>query len=419
MWEIAKFLAESPGSKVEEQPLSSTGGGASEGAEPQKRNQKGSPQVSSQSKVFQEAEIVYADHLKHMQDAYGVEEGLTLFRDVVESYRKYQSDARPLVKQLADDVAAKGRWVVSAQEMGSMKRILVEMYESLNGLNWSRSYGWDMKDRKRSLDQWYGISTDTQGRVTKVNLVGIGLDGDATEVFERFGAMQWVGDSMVLQELDLSSNRISGTLKGIHYLRSMKVFSVGFNGLTGPVPPDFAQCLDLEALQLHDNSLTGCIPPQLSACRSLRCLYLYSNDLTGPLPPELAELQMLKELRVWDNQLTGPIPPVYGRLENLEVFHAAQNQLTGPLPSEIAGMKSLRYLYLNDNRLSGSIPVEAIANAGGLKSLSLGNNFFENLQGADNLFQSMLPNLEKDLYGEGLLYYGTEYPDGEKGSVRG
>ena len=66
---------------------------------------------------------------------------------MVESFRKYQSDARPLVKKLADDVCSKGRWIITAQEMGPMKTTLVEMYESLGGLNWSRSHGWDMKDR--------------------------------------------------------------------------------------------------------------------------------------------------------------------------------------------------------------------------------------------------------------------------------
>ena len=46
------------------------------------------------------------------------------------------------------------------------------------------------------------------------------------------------------------------------------------------------------------------------------------------------------------------------------------------------------------------------------------DNLFEDLQGTDELFRTMLPNVERDLNGEGLLYYGTEYPVAQKGSVR-
>ena len=64
-------------------------------------------------------------------------------------------------------------------------------------------------------------------------------------------------------------------------------------------------------------------------------LDLYQNLLTGSIPAELENLVNLEELDLGDNQLTGSIPAELGNLANLQVLWFDSNQLSGSIPAEL------------------------------------------------------------------------------------
>ena len=85
-------------------------------------------------------------------------------------------------------------------------------------------------------------------------------------------------------------------------------------------------------------------------------LDLSNNQLTGGIPPEIGNLINLNSLQLYNNQLTGQIPPEIGNLNNLNYLVLSYNQLEGQIPIEIGNLTNLIDLQLNDNVLTGVIP---------------------------------------------------------------
>ena len=90
-------------------------------------------------------------------------------------------------------------------------------------------------------------------------------------------------------------------------------------------------------------------------------LNLYANGLTGVIPPEIGNLVNLEGLYLASNQLSGEIPSAIGNLVNLNDLYLSYNQLSGEIPSEIGNLVNLIDFYLSSNQLSGEIP-ESICN---------------------------------------------------------
>ena len=159
----------------------------------------------------------------------------------------------------------------------------------------------------------------------------------------------------------------------------VRALRLGWNDLSGSIPPELGTLAGLEHLDLRSNELSGAIPPELANLANLERLYLVSNKLTGVIPAELGNLARLRILALTWNGLSGSIPPELGNLGSLQQLHLAGNELSGPIPPELGGLANLQILELATNNLEGHVPSEF----GGLKSigvLQLTNN--ENLSGA-------------------------------------
>ena len=174
---------------------------------------------------------------------------------------------------------------------------LVALYEATDGANWTSKDNW-LSDRP--IGEWYGVTTDRSGRVTKLSLE--------------------------------------------------------FNQLSGKIPAELGNLANLEVLWLWDNQLSGEIPAELGNLSSLEVLVLLENQLSGEIPAELGSLANLELLRVEFNQLSGEIPAELGNLANLAELRVEFNQLSGEIPAELGNLANLVELGLGSNQLSGCVP---------------------------------------------------------------
>ena len=251
------------------------------------------------------------------------------------------------------------------------REILVAFYHAAGGPNWDNNTNW-FSDQP--LNQWYGVSAGTDGKVLELDLANNNLVGRLQTTLGNLkflrllslrnnqltGELPFVlGELTDLFRLDLSDNQLTGSIPPeLGQLSNLTYLNLSDNQLTGSIPPELGQLQNLTGMQLQDNQLTGSIPPVLSQLRTLRFFNFSRNRLTGSIPPELGQLSNLTYLYLSDNQLTGSIPSELGQLQNLTGMQLQDNQLTGSIPSELGQLSNLSQLYLSENQLTGSIPPE-------------------------------------------------------------
>ena len=302
----------------------------------------------------------------------------------------------------------------------SDRAILNALHEVTGGSDWPNSSGWRGDG---VLGEWYGVSVDSLGRVTELDLSHNGLRGRVPGSLALLSQMA---------KLKIDGNSISGRLPmSLSYLRSLREFHYADTKLCVPTAASFRDWLNtisshegtgvkcapltdrdiLVALydatqganwfqsenwltkaglkrwhgvsidgngrvirmELRSNYLEGVIPPELGFLSHLEQLDLAYNELTGPIPPALGRLSRLNTLYLLRNQLTGPIPSEFGNLSRLTELDLQSNQLTGPIPPALGRLSRLHILDLPWNQLTGPIP-SALGNLSSMYILDLSRN---------------------------------------------
>jgi Leucine-rich repeat (LRR) protein len=230
----------------------------------------------------------------------------------------------------------------SSQSTVNDSLILVELYNSTDGPNWTANTNW----LTGPLATWYGVT------------------------LAQIPVNVWR-----VTDLQLYSNNLVGTLpSSLGNLNELDSLLLYANDLSGPIPPELGNLANLTHLDLSSNQLTGPIPVELGNLSNLNVLGLYNNQLDGSIPVELGQLSLLTRLWLAENDLTGPVPSWLGtQLTQLEALYLYDNQLTGPIPPELGNLANLRELSLRINMLDGSIPVE-LGNLSQLEWLNIRNN---------------------------------------------
>ena len=150
--------------------------------------------------------------------------------------------------------------------------MLVALYHATGGLNWDNNRNWLSH---RPLGEWHGVTTDGDGRVTRLYLYDNGLSG-ATPAE--------LGSLPNLQSLDLSGNQLSGA-----------------------IPAELGSLFNLQGLWLGGNQLSGQIPAELGSLPNLQGLWLGGNStLSGPLPVSFTGLTSLTTLQMDGTELCAP-----------------------------------------------------------------------------------------------------------------
>ena len=73
----------------------------------------------------------------------------------------------------------------------------------------------------------------------------------------------------------------------------------------------------------------------------VKYLNLFNLNLTGKIPTEIGQLVNLNRLFLSLNKLTGKIPTEIGQLVNLNRLYLADNKLTGKIPTEIRQLANI------------------------------------------------------------------------------
>ena len=133
-------------------------------------------------------------------------------------------------------------------DVASDKAALESLYDATDGSQWGNSTNWKTE---QPLSTWYGLTTNSDGRVTEVELQA--------------------------------------------------------NGLTGTIPAAVGNLEHLERLDLRDNDLSGGLSSELVNLTSLEALLLKANwALEGSLPSGLSDLSSLDEVSIEDTELCAP-----------------------------------------------------------------------------------------------------------------
>ncbi len=238
---------------------------------------------------------------------------------------------------LAADAVAQG-------SVETDRATLAALYDATGGEAWPNSANWKTAE---PLDVWFGVTTDTAGRVILLNLGGNALTGPIPES---------LGNLSKLRRLNLVGNALTGPIpESLGSLPNLVYLVLDDNALTGPIPESLGSLSNLYMMSLANNTLTGPIPESLGSLSNLYMMSLANNTLTGPIPESLGSLSNLGGLHLDDNELIGPIPDGLGNLSNLSWLDLGGNALTGPIPDAL-GLLPLQYLRLGGNVLTGPIP---------------------------------------------------------------
>ena len=244
------------------------------------------------------------------------------------------------------------------------REALVQLYNALDGENWNNNANWLTE---RPIREWYGVTNDASGRVTRLLLDSNGLAGELPK---------GLGSLTNLKRLELGNNQLTGEIPSeLGNLSDLETLLLGSDssyagGLSGSIPKELGSLSKLETLNLRFNLLTGDIPAELGNLTSMETLLLGYNRLSGEIPAELGGLSNLISLEIVYNGLTGDIPAELGNLSNLTRLLLGHNQLSGEIPKELGNLSNLKALSIESNKLTGCIP----AALGGVKVSALGLN---------------------------------------------
>ncbi|KAJ1431186.1 Serine/threonine-protein kinase, active site [Sesbania bispinosa] len=184
-----------------------------------------------------------------------------------------------------------------------------------------------------------------------------------------------LGNLINLTLLTMESNHFEGLIPTTFWmLQKMQVLDLGGNQLSGVIPTFIGNLSQLFYLDLSQNMLEGNIPPSIGNCQRLQYLNLSQNNLRGTIPSEVFSLSSLTNLLdLSQNSLSGTLPSEVGLLTNIDWLDLSENHLSGNIPGTIGQCMRLEYLYLQGNSFHGIMP-SSLASLKGLQRVDLSRN---------------------------------------------
>lgn len=172
-----------------------------------------------------------------------------------------------------------------------------------------------------------------------------------------FGALPPMSDSLVT--LNVERNNLSGPLTEIGKAVSVATVKIARNSFNGPLPVALFS-RPLQELDLGSNFLSGTIPSQISQATLLKSLTLGPNKFTGALQSNINALTNLERLSIYKiPDLDGRLPGSFGlSLTNLVELIISETLIRGNIPSFFGSLTKLQTLDLSSNLLRSELPTE-------------------------------------------------------------
>ena len=249
---------------------------------------------------------------------------------------------------------------------------LVALYNATDGPNWSRSDSWLTE---APVNDWYGVVSDSEGRVRWLTLWDNGMKGPIVPELGDLTALEFLG--------------------------------LGDNELTGEVPAELGTATGLTGLWIDDNLLTGIVPSSFLEMSHLRVFDFSGNEelcmpgtvgfvewadsvslVSGPSCSE-GDAEVLRllystnggSLNNWTNssgwlsdtalsEWHGVETDTIGRVTGLDL---SENGLWGQLPDSLGELSVLTKLDVSENALSGSLP-DSLGKLSALMKLDVSGN---------------------------------------------
>jgi hypothetical protein len=203
---------------------------------------------------------------------------------------------------------------------------LVKLYQETGGAKWSNKAGW-LSGKGRL---WYGINKEYYYCEDHINTCYEYIDPQTT-----------IGHEC--------------TCSGKDYVYNVNKIELPNNNLDSLLPASIGSLKNLEVLDLSHNKLRGSIPSSFGN-ESIDKIKLSYNQLSGDIPTALFSSSENAWLDLSHNQLTGPISSNIGAMEEIEHLDLSYNLLTGPIPAALVGLKNnyepLESLDISNNRFN-------------------------------------------------------------------
>lgn len=260
-------------------------------------------------------------------------------------------------------ITIQAQWSISTSE----RNALIAIYNQNNGANWNQA--WDL-----SLDPyyWYGVKI-SNGGVVELNLSGNALEGNFPNAILNLTN---------LQKLDLSANKISGSVPNLNSLFSLTYLNLSENSLSGDAS-GIIQSNVLQSLLLGKNNFSLSSTNFLSGLSKLENLDL-SNFNLNAIPSEINGLSYLKNVNLSNNTISN-FSALNG-MSSLQEINISNNNLTN-LPSEITSLTSLKSLNASNNNITQFTNLQNLQN---LEWLSLENNSLVNIPTEISSLQNLI-----------------------------
>ncbi|CAD5319630.1 unnamed protein product [Arabidopsis thaliana] len=168
--------------------------------------------------------------------------------------------------------------------------------------------------------------------------------------------------STILTDLDLSLNQLEGPIGSITS-STLEKLNLSSNRLSGSLPLKVGHCAIID---LSNNKISGELSRIQNWGDSVEIIRLSSNSLTGTLPGQTSQFLRLTSLEAANNSLQGVLPFILGTYPELKEIDLSHNQLSGVIPSNLFISAKLTELNLSNNNFSGSLPLQDASTVGNL-----------------------------------------------------